>query len=837
MENKTGNEKSLRRRFLAVAVAIVVAFSAICFQLMQLQLRDGSQYAQAAQDKVVTSTVLKGDRGMILDRNGIVLAYDKESYDIEFYKDPAKRKSEYLHAYSQTLLSIIEIVERNGGSTISGFSLKRDENGESYFDFLTTNEETFAKREELWRSNFYLSDTTKYPVEVIFDTLCARYGIEDLPYETQYKVLSIWEEIQMNAFLHTPVKIALDVNFNTVAEIEAAAVDLAGVSVAESTVRVYPWGNTASHVLGYLGAIDESSLATYQELGYSASDLVGVSGIESTMEEQLSGNISYRQGLREAEVDANGSITRELSYQAPVDGNNVVLTIDLRYQQILEEAMQANIEEARNIQMQALEEAEESELEDYQQQIDNRGGKTLQLASSGAAVVMNVHTAEVLAICSYPDYDPNDFIRGMTTEEYNEKYNIDTSPLFNRAIASKSAPGSVFKMVTALAGLQEGVVTVDQEFNSMEAESQREQRGVFIKYGDDSYSPKCWTNHYASEHQNMNVKEAVTMSCNYYFYNVADLLGIDRLVQWASTLGLTSKTGIELPGEATGSVGNQSVLYDPSLGITSQRVEKANYVARTIMKLLEVTGEDLGRNFEEERLENTTKQLMDLVLEYDISAMGTSIREILMRELGLSSYEISSRYMVNSLTTYLRDIKWNSNETVLTGIGQSITEVTPIGVARYICAIANGGTVLEAQIVDKILSSDGAVVTEKEPVVVNQIEGAEEHLSIIREGMHGVISAEDGGTAAKYWSDFPYTDQIGAKTGTAQINQIDIENSAWFVAFAPFDDPEIAIVVSITNGYSGGAASLTSQNVFTYFFEKLQEQEKSTLTQPNSYLP
>lgn len=135
-----------------------------------------------------------------------------------------------------------------------------------------------------------------------------------------------------------------------------------------------------------------------------------------------------------------------------------------------------------------------------------------------------------------------------------------------------------------------------------------------------------------------------------------------------------------------------------------------------------------------------------------------------MRELGLSSYEISSRYMINSLTTYLRDIKWNSNETVLTGIGQSITEVTPIGVAGYICAIANGRTVLEAQIVDKILSSDGAVVTEKEPVVVNQIEGAEEHLSIIREGMHGVISAEDGGTAAKYWSDFPYTDQIGAKT-------------------------------------------------------------------------
>ncbi len=822
---------------MIVAIVVAVAFTAICFQLMELQMRDGASYAQAAQDRVLTTTTLKGKRGMILDRNGIVLAYDRESYDVEFYKDPARRKQEYLHEYSQSLLKIIEIVERNGGKTISGFSLKRDENGEDYFDFLTTNEETFAKRESTWRSNFYLSDTAKYPVEVVFDTLCARYGIEDLPYETQYKVLSIWEEIQMNAFLHGPVKIALDVDFNTVAEIEAASVDIPGVSVAESTVRVYPRGSTASHILGYLGSIDESSLADYQELGYSASDKVGVAGVEKTMEEQLSGNVSYRQGLREAEVDVNGTITRELSYKAPMDGNNVMLTIDLNYQQILEEAMQQNIEEARTIQMQALEEADQKALEEYQQQIDNRGGKTLQLASSGAAVVMDVHTGDVLAMCSYPDFDPNDFIRGMSTEEYNEKYNTDTAPLFNRAIASKSAPGSVFKMVTALAGLQEGVVTVDTEFNSMAAENEREKKGVFIKYGDDAYSPKCWTNHHANKHQNMNVQEAVTMSCNYYFYNVADLLGIDRLVQWASTLGLTSKTGIELPGEATGSVGNQSILYDSNLGITSQRVEKANYVARTIIKLLQVTGEDLGRSFEQERLENTTKQLMDLVLEYDISQMGDPIREILMRELGLSAYEISSHYMVNSLTTYLRDIKWNANETVLTGIGQSITEVTPIGVARYISAIANGGTVLQAQLVDKILSSDGAVIMEKEPVVVSKIDGAEEHLRVIRDGMHGVISAEDGGTAAKYWSDYAYTEQIGAKTGTAQINQIDIENSAWFVAFAPFDDPDIAIAVSITNGYSGGAASLTSQNVFSYFFERLEEQNAAAGDQPNSFVP
>lgn len=837
MEIRNSEDKRKRRRFLAVALVVLLGFSAIVFQLMQLQLRDGSSYAQTAQDKVVSTANLKGRRGMILDRNGIVLAYDRDSYDVEFYRDPGKRKSEYLHSYSQSILRIIDIVEQNGGKTIGGFSLKRNENGEDYFDFLTTNEETFAKREKTWRGNFYMRDTKKYPVEVIFDSLCRTYGIEDLDYETQYKVLSIWEAIQMNAYLHTPVKIALDVDFNTVAQIEAAAVDLPGVSIAKSTVRVYPYGNTASHVLGYLGSIDESSLEEYRALGYGAQDKIGVSGVERTMEEQLTGNISYRQGMREAEVDANGSITRELSYQPPIDGNNVVLTLDLNYQQILEEAMKQNIEEARSIQLQALDNADYAALKEYNQQIEKRGGKPLQLASSGAAVVMNVKTCEVLAICSYPDFDPNDFIRGMSSEEYNEKYNIDTAPLFNRAIASKSAPGSVFKMVTAIAGLQENVVNINTEFNSMEASNEREQRGVFIKYGDDVYSPKCWANHYASVHQHMDVKEAVTMSCNYYFYNVSDRLGIDRLVQWASILGLTSKTGIELPGEATGSVGNQAFLYDPNLGITSQRVEKANYVARTIIKLLQVTGEELNRNFEEERLQNTTKQLMDLVLQYDISAMGTPIREILMRELGLSSFEITSRYLVNQITTYLRDIKWNSNETVLTGIGQSITEVTPIAVARYLCAVANGGTVMQAQIVDKILSSDGALITEKEPVVVQKIENAEENLKTIRDGMHGVISAEDGGTAAKYWSGYPYTDKIGAKTGTAQINQIDIENSAWFVAFAPFDDPQIAIAVSITNGYSGGAASLTSQNVFSYFFEQLNSQGGDTLGQPNSFVP
>ncbi len=430
-------------------------------------------------------------------------------------------------------------------------------------------------------------------------------------------------------------------------------------------------------------------------------------------------------------------------------------------------------------------------------------------------------------MASYPSFDPNDFIRGMSTEEYDEKYNISTSPLFNRAISSKATPGSIFKMVTALAGLEEGAVTVEEKIDDL---------GPFNKYDNTSYAPKCWTK-YPSKHQGQNVDLALTNSCNYYFYTVSDRLGIENLYKWSSLLGLTSKTGIELSGETTGVVGNQGVLYDASRGITAQQSSKSNYVARTIIKTLRDTGEALGRNFEEERLERVTQQLMNLVLEYDSTEMIEHIRQVLMSELGLSSEEISRRYLLNTLNSYLREIRWTPTETIMTGIGQSITEITPVAVARYIAAIANGGDVLEVQLVDKVLSTDGATITEKQPGVTSHLDGVEDSLEVIRRGMRGVISAEDGGTAADYFRDYPYTNQIGAKTGTAQVNLIDIENNAWFVAFAPYDDPEIAVVVFIANGYKGAVASLTSKDVIANYMERKNNPEIDAVPAQDSLMP
>jgi len=162
----------------------------------------------------------------------------------------------------------------------------------------------------------------------------------------------------------------------------------------------------------------------------------------------------------------------------------------------------------------------------------------------------------------------------------------------------------------------------------------------------------------------------------------------------------------------------------------------------------------------------------------------------------------------------------------MAGIGQSITQVTPVAVARYVSAICNGGTVYDAQIVDKIIAADGRVVLEKEPVVANQIDTDPYYYELIMDGMEDVTSADDGGTAGKYFKEARY--EIAAKTGTSQRTELDVENNAWMVGYAPFDDPQIVVVVYIQNGYSGAMASPALIEVIEHY---LDSQSKTESTQ------
>ena len=297
---------------------------------------------------------------------------------------------------------------------------------------------------------------------------------------------------------------------------------------------------------------------------------------------------------------------------------------------------------------------------------------------------------------------------------------------------------------------------------------------------------------------------------------------IDKLNQWADLLGLTSKTGIELPNEIAGQVGKQATLYskDYMSGV-------AALTRNNIAKLLRDDLQPLGYQYEDSKYTEVALKLMELVNQ-NIDEKGPDIRAILKNELKVSAADILKTYLDKEISVELTQIKWSPAMTVEAGVGQSVTTLTPIGVARYVSALVNGGNVFEARLVKSVIQPDG---TERvnPPKLIRNLGVPEEYLIAIKEGMQKVVSAEEGGTADEYFDDMPeaYRELFGGKTGTAQvIKSIELENNSWFVAFAPYDKPEIAVVVYIPHGYKGAYSSYTVKQALLYYFDKLYAEEK-----------
>lgn len=818
MKNNKTNRNN-KTRYVAMGVIMALVFSVFGWRLYDLQIANQETYAAQAEEKKQKTLTLTGSRGKILDRNAVPLAYNQRSFEVQFYRDPSRSTQADREAYTQSIMDVIEIVEKNGKETIDEFWLERNEEGEWQFNTGTTNEAANETRISQWRGNFMLNST---PVENLFDQLCINYGIpEELSEEEKIKILAIWQEIQMNAYLSKPVTIAYNVDFQTVSEIEARSMDLDGVSIAESSERVYPKGSLAAHVIGYVGKItSEEDLAAYKEKGYSNDALVGQTGIESSMEDQLSPYANNRQGEQVVEVNRRGKIVRQLSYTAPVDGDSVQLTLDSQLQAVLEQALEDNINEINKEQQKIIkserwQKQNEDILKEYEEQ-----GKEIQLAQTGAAVAMDPNTGEVLAMASYPSYDLGILTGTVDKQAWNEVVNDDRYPLLNRAIATRDTPGSIFKLCTALAGLMEGVITPETEIYD----------ATTYEGTDVVHPPRCWS---STSHGNQNVVEAIKNSCNYFFYWTGERLGSTALSKWAAKLGLTSRTGIELPGEVTSFVGNQSMLYDASRAIDDQYTSKPLYAARMIKQKLKEIGQDRGIEYDDDRLDRVTKSMLDIVVTTESkSEWAAKIHDILLADMNLPIEYIRSNYLANTFQSYLNDLKWTANETIMAAIGQSITQITPIAAARYVSAIVNGGTVYDAQIVDKVISPDGDIVLDKQPSVVTQIEGADEYFELIREGMRDVTSTEYDGTAAEYYANTKYP--MGAKTGTSQRTELDIENNSWHVAFGPYDDPQIVVVVYIQNGYAGGRSSPTAITTITSYLDSLAEEEDTKISKANT---
>lgn len=292
----------------------------------------------------------------------------------------------------------------------------------------------------------------------------------------------------------TPVTIRENLTWEQMAAIQLNAPDLPGIIIDEGLSRFYPFKESAAHVIGYVGAVSEEEIASGNPLLKLPGFRVGKSGIELEYNTALCG----KEGAQRVEVNAVGRVIREIERDEGIPGTTLPLTIDMRLQKIAYEKMKNE---------------------------------------SGAAVLLDIYTGEVLALVSTPSFDPNKFNRGLSNEEWEEISTNERNPLLNKALGGLYSPGSTFKMVVALAALEAGVIRPDTKIFC----------GGHIMMGSHRFH--CWK---AGGHGNVDLKEALMHSCDIYFYEVARRTGIDKIAAMAKRFGFGMPTGINLPGEKSG---------------------------------------------------------------------------------------------------------------------------------------------------------------------------------------------------------------------------------------------------------------------------------------------
>lgn len=819
-------EKRLNIRYWLFAAIIILSFAFLMMGLYRLQVTNADLYKQDAGSKSEKTLRLTGKRGMITDADSVVLAMSEETFNVTFQQNMKQNREEDYKRFTSSILEAISIIEKYGSEISVKFVIERDPESNAWvFNFgKGISERAWNIRKNQWYSNHYLNpDNEKYDTaEECYQYFLTRYDLKsrDLDEETCLKVMAVYSEMQMNLYNSVPIVIAKDIPFTAVSEITGRKMVMDGIDISNGEKRIYPRGNMASQVIGYVGPISDRD--NYKEelkpLGYALNDIIGKDGVEKSMENWLTPNISSRQGSRVMERDNLGRLTRQISYTAPSDGNNVKLTLIASYQQMAEDAIARNIRHTRDKQEEKI--MRPDWREKNQEKLDKRDFDKypMKMAETGAMMVVDVNTGNVLAMAQYPTYDLNAMTAGG--KEAAEYLLDPRKVLWNYSIQSKAEPGSIFKMVTALAALSNGELTVTDTITD---------NGAYMRYTTkEADAPVCWiTKGQRWKHANQTIVQGISHSCNYFFYELAGRLygdygGTNRLYKYAAQMGLTSKTGIQLPGEVRSVVGCQTSLYDPTVSLNEQETSQPILVAASIKKHLRNVGSSYGISYDDARLDACIKELMDMAVVTPSGKWPDAMRPILMAELNMTRDMVYKQAVIGDIWVYLNDIKWGGSLEVQMGIGQSITLLTPAAVARYAAAIGNGGTVLNLNIIDSVISPEGEILNKYEPSVFGELEGADKFLPYIREGMKGVVDADQSGTAGKYFRGWKYENDLWAKTGTSQITiggvKLDVENNGWFVALMPFNTPaEVAVITLIPNGMAGGETVLATKQFMEWW--------------------
>lgn len=470
---------------------------------------------------------------------------------------------------------------------------------------------------------------------------------------------------------------------------------LPGLLVKESSLRDYIYPETLAHTTGYIGEINQNELDKFNDEGYDykPGDLVGKSGLEKEYEFYLDGI----QGAEQVEVDSRGIKVKTLGIKKPEPGNNLFLNIDLPLQKAVENTLMDHFEELR------------SEAEDDEER---------SMPTGAAAFVMDIDTGKVIVSASVPEFNLNLFAEGISSDDYRKLSNDSLRPMLNRNLMSAFPPGSIFKLVTGTAAMEELGVRADTSFYDANA--------AF-------YLPN-WSTPFRNWNPvgegKLDFVKAIARSNNIVFYELGydlykEFKG-DKLAEYAKKYGLGDKSGIDLPSEKSGIV-------------PDNRWKREN----------------LNQG-------------------------------------------------------------WYPGDSVNLSIGQGSLLTTPVQIAQLISAIAAEGTAYKPQIVDKVVSPEGEVIKEnKKKINIDLRDSISENtFNALKQGMHDVVNKEYG-TAHRHFRDYPIA--VAGKTGTAQTSN-KLSDHAWFGGFAPYEDPEIAVVVLLENGGSSAYSVPIARDIMDYYF-------------------
>lgn len=653
--------KNARIAFIIFVVAVL--FLLCIVRLINLQIINGENYRKVSEAKLHTSMTIKAPRGNIVDRHGEILVTNRSGFSVSIKDVGLSRKelADMLHKLVVTLNR--EAVE---------FSYVLPVTREKPYEF-EFPEENRKEKIKKWLEDNNFNDNNS--AEDVITKLYDAYEINSSFSEADKRLICdiIYDMKQKGFSGFNPYVLLEDVDAEVVAIVKENSANFKGVEITESSVRAYPNGSMLAHVLGNVGIIYQEEYEKLKNKNYSMDALIGKQGIELEYESYLKGE----DGIRgfEQTIENSENIVTSVPAQK---GDNVMLTIDRDLQEVTEKALEETIKSIN------------SSVSD---------------CNAGSVVCIDVNNGEILSMASYPSYNP---------WEYNKKYNKlikdPANPVWNRAIGGAYEPGSTFKMLTAIAALEEGIVEGDELILD---------EGKYTYY--DDYQPTCMLWKTGETHGYVDVVKGLQESCNYYFFDVGRRLGIEKLVDYADKFGFGKIAGIEIPGEVKGQVASP---------------------------------------------ENKES----------------------------------------------RGEKWNPGDTLQSAIGQSDNLITPLQLASYTATIANGGTRYKPHILKTIKDSEtGDVIKNSMPEVSAKIDIDEKNLNLVKLGMKKV--AEEG-TASNVFEDFFV--EVAGKTGTAEVSKG--SNNGIFVAFAPYDNPQIAVAIVIEHGTGGYLAAPIAKAMFTQYF-------------------